>query len=333
VTARGVSVTVAALLALGACSSPGPAPAKRAAEPAGAPTTLVAPAGRLVALGGGGPEGLVADPTTGLVAVALRAPGRLALVDGGSGRVTATVTLPGSARHLALVRAGGPLLVPVEDRGLLLQVGLPTGGVVTRTVVGRGAHDAAAWAGRVFVSDEGAAAVSVVQDGRVVATLSGPQQPGGVAAADGRVGVVDVRAGLLYVYDPATLRPVGGVPAGAGPTHVVADGHGGLVVADTRGGALLRYRLRPDVRLLERLTLPGRPYGLAADPGRRAVWVTLTDRNRLVGLRLTRDGLRPFADLPTVRQPNSVAVDVASGRVDVVGSADGMLQILTPDSP
>jgi DNA-binding beta-propeller fold protein YncE len=142
--------------------------------------------------------------------------------------------------------------------------------------------------------------------------------------------VVDVRGALLYVYDPATLRPVGRVRAGAGPTHVVADGHGGLVVADTRGGALLRYRLHPDVRLLERLALSGRPYGLAADPGRRAVWVTLTDSNRLVGLRVTRDRLRPFANLPTVRQPNSVAVDVASGRVDVAGSAEGILQIITP---
>lgn len=329
-TARVAGVTVVALLALGACGGRGAAPAKRAAEPAGAPTTLVAPAGRLVALGEGGPEGLVADPKTGLVAVALRAPGRLALVDGRSGRVTGTVTLPGSARHVALAAAGGPVLVPVEDRGMLVQVGLPTGKVLTRTIVGRGAHDAAAWAGRVFVSDEGAAAVSVIQDGQVVATLTGPQQPGGVAAGDGRVGVVDVRGAALHVYDAATLRLIDQVPAGAGPTHVVADGHGGLVVADTRGGALLRYRLRPDVRLLDRLALPGRPYGLAADPGRRAVWVTLTDTNRLVGLRVTRDGLRPFANLPTVRQPNSVALDVTSGRVDVAGSADGMLQILTP---
>jgi DNA-binding beta-propeller fold protein YncE len=330
VTARVAGVTVVALLALGACGGRGAAPAKRAAEPAGAPTTLVAPAGRLVALGEGGPEGLVADPKTGLVAVALRAPGRLALVDGRSGRVTGTVTLPRSARHVALAAAGGPVLVPVEDRGMLVQVGLPTGKVLTRTIVGRGAHDAAAWAGRVFVSDEGAAAVSVIQDGQVVATLTGPQQPGGVAAGDGRVGVVDVRGAALHVYDAATLRLIDQVPAGAGPTHVVADGHGGLVVADTRGGALLRYRLRPDVRLLDRLALPGRPYGLAADPGRRAVWVTLTDTNRLVGLRVTRDGLRPFANLPTVRQPNSVALDVTSGRVDVAGSADGMLQILTP---
>jgi DNA-binding beta-propeller fold protein YncE len=330
VTARAAGVTAVALLALGACGGRGAAPARPAAEPAGAPTTLVAPAGRLVALGGGSPEGLVADPKTGLVAVALRAPGRLALVESGSGRVIGTVTLPGSARHVALAAAGGPVLVPVEDRGMLVQVSLPAGEVLTQTIVGRGPHDAAAWGGRVFVSDEGGAAVSVVQDGRVVATLTGPQQPGGVAAGDGRVGVVDVRGAALYVYDPATLRLVDGVPAGAGPTHVVADGQGGLVVADTRGGALLRYRLRPDVRLLDRLALSGRPYGLAADPGRRAVWVTLTDSNRLVGLRVTGGGLRPFANLPTVRQPNSVAVDVASGRVDVASSADGILQIITP---
>lgn len=81
---------------------------------------------------------------------------------------------------------------------------------------------------------------------------------------------------------------------------------------------------------MERLALSGRPYGLAADPRRRAIWVTLTDSNRLVGLRVTQHGLRPFANLPTVRQPNSVAVDIASGRVAVAGTADGMLQIITP---
>ncbi len=33
---------------------------------------------------GGGPEGIVADPETGLVAVGLREPNELAIVDGGS---------------------------------------------------------------------------------------------------------------------------------------------------------------------------------------------------------------------------------------------------------
>ena len=40
--------------------------------------------------------------------------------------------------------------------------------------------------------------------------------------------------------------------------------------------------------------------------------------------------LREIARYPTVRQPNSVAVDPASGRVFVTGKADGQLQILEP---
>jgi DNA-binding beta-propeller fold protein YncE len=39
---------------------------------------------------------------------------------------------------------------------------------------------------------------------------------------------------------------------------------------------------------------------------------------------------REIARYPTVRQPNSVAVDPASGRVFVTGKADGQLQILEP---
>ena len=39
---------------------------------------------------------------------------------------------------------------------------------------------------------------------------------------------------------------------------------------------------------------------------------------------------RELARYPTVRQPNTVAVDPASGRVFVTGSRDGTLQILDP---
>jgi hypothetical protein len=220
VTVRVASFGVVALLALGACSGRGAAPAKRATEPAGAPTTRVAPTGRLVTWVGAVRKGWWLTRRPGW-SRSHCARGRLALVDGRIGRVTGTMALPGSARHAVLAAAGGPVQAPVEDRGVLGRVGLPAATMLARTIVGRGAHDAAAWAGRVFVSDEAAAALSVLQDGRVVATITGPQQPGGVAAGDGRV---DVRSGLLYVYDPATLGLVDREPAGAGPTHVVVAG-------------------------------------------------------------------------------------------------------------
>jgi DNA-binding beta-propeller fold protein YncE len=51
-----------------------------------------------------------------------------------------------------------------------------------------------------------------------------------------------------------------------------------------------------------------------------------------VQLALEEDTLRELARYPTVRQPNTVAVDSASGRVYVTGGADGELQILDPRS-
>jgi DNA-binding beta-propeller fold protein YncE len=51
---------------------------------------------------GGTPEGLAFDPVTGLVAVGLTGPDRLALVDGDTGRTVRRVRLPESPRHREL---------------------------------------------------------------------------------------------------------------------------------------------------------------------------------------------------------------------------------------
>jgi hypothetical protein len=71
---------------------------------------------------------------------------------------------------------------------------------------------------------------------------------------------------------------------------------------------------------------PPAPRTLVASAGSRARpagGVGDADTKPLVGPHVARDGLRPFANLPTVRQAHSVAVDV-------VGTADGLLQLLTP---
>lgn len=59
------------------------------------------------------------------------------------------------------------------------------------------------------------------------------------------MGLLDVRENSLTFYDAAGLTPITELSAGTGPTHVVADGHGRLVVTDTRGGALLVYSAPP----------------------------------------------------------------------------------------
>jgi DNA-binding beta-propeller fold protein YncE len=312
------------LLALGGCGGSSkelpPAP-----EPARSPPVNETPAGRVVRVGHK-PEGLAFDSRTGLLAVGLANPDRLALVDGRTLRVVRRLRLPESPRHLALAGPGGPVLVPAEKANALVEVQLPDGR--QRVVrVGRNPHDAVQARRRVFVGDELGDTVSVVQHGRVVDVLAAPVQPGGLAATSDRrlVGVVGVRQRALWLFDARTLARVGEVNVGVGPTHLVA-GRRRFFVVDTRGDGLVEVRLRDEPVVHRRTELEGAPYGIALDSRRMRLWVTLTARNRLAELTDHRV-LRTF---PTVRQPNSVAVDPRSGRVFVASRSDGTLQALDP---
>lgn len=294
-----------------------------AAEPARSPPLAERPAGRVVEVGHK-PEGLVFDPGTRLLAVGLANPDELALVDGRTGRVERRLRLAESPRHLALARRGGPVLVAAEGAGLLIEVSLP-GGRSRGIRVGDHPHDAAAFGKREFVGNERGHTLSVVEHGRQTRTLAAPTGPGGVAVArDGLVAVVGVRSRSLELFDARTLRAIDEIPAGIGPTHVVARGSR-LFVVDTRGNALLEVRSGP-LRVHRRTHLAGTPYGIAYDGRRRRFWVTLTALNRVAEVT-DRRLLRTF---PTVRQPNSVAVDPATGRVFVASRKDGTLQILDP---
>ena len=309
----------------GARKKPPPAP-----EPAEAPPLEEEPAGRVVEVGPA-PEGMAADPETGLVAVALRNPNELALVDGESGEVLQRVRLPESARHLDLAAPGGPVLVPAEGSDSLVQVGLPDGEIVAETPVGDFPHAAAARDGRIFVVNEMASTASIVEGGRELETIETAFKPGGVAVTDdGLVGIVGVRGLTLEVFEADTLESLGRIDAGEGPTHVRAGPGNRFYVTDTRGDAVLIYGARPEPERLGRVSLPGSPYGIAIDPRRNHLWVTLTAEQRVVQFALEGDSLREISRYPTVRQPNTVAVDSASGRVFVTGKTDGQLQILEP---
>jgi len=328
------ALTLAALLV--GCSSSGgtggsaqpPSPVlSPAAEPQAAPTPGARPAGIVLPIGDT-PEGVVVDDTTHLAVVALRRPDQLAFVDLRT-RAVRRIGVPGRARHLRLRQPGGPVLLPGEDSDVLAEIALPGGSVLSSEHTRRQPHDAVAAGGRVWVTDELAASVTALGPGG--ATLPGPVQPGGLAAAGGRVAAADVRGNKLYVYDAASLTQVAVLPAGEGPTHVVEAGGSKVLVADSRGDAVLLYDLAGTPRMLDRLPLAGGPYGLGSDLRRSRVEVALSGRNLLVGVHVVGDKLRldPAAPQPTVQQPNSVAVDEATGHVVVAGAtADGLLQIL-----
>lgn len=326
------ALTLAAAVCAG-CSDAADPPQRQLpppAEPSTAPEPTREPVGEVVAVGPVA-EGVVADPRTHLVAVGLREPFRLALVDGRTGEVRRTVALPGRLRHLQLEAPGGPVLVPAESADELLRVSLPDGEVESQVAVGRFPHDATATAGgTVVVGDELGGTVSVVEDDRVVHTFDDSTQPGGVAAVGERVGMVDVRENTLTLYDVAGRERVAELAAGEGPTHVIADGRGRLVVVDTRGEALLVFALEPELRMVSRLELPGGPYGIGYDAERDRLWVTLTATNELVGFDAGGETLREVARLPTLRQPNTVTVDPSTGRVFVASPTEGALQLIDP---
>lgn len=107
-----------------------------------------------------------------------------------------------------------------------------------------------------------------------------------------------------------------------------------MVTNELGGGAVIVERIDPQLGQVVRIETPGKPYGLAYDAHRR-LYVTLTALNLLRLIDLS-DATQPriLGDLPTVQQPNSVALDLVSDNVLVTGSAPGGasgLQIITPD--
>jgi DNA-binding beta-propeller fold protein YncE len=338
VTARRTGLASAALLSLGAltaaCSSGSTAPERptvlvAAPEPARAPEPAIAPSGSVMDLGGGRPEGAVGDPVTGLVAISVRDPNRVLVIDTARDRIVRTVAVPGSARHLQLAPGGGAVLVPGEDTDKVSTLSLTTFQVGTVVPVLRQPHDVAPTdGGDLYVADEFGAAVSLVRGGTVTRTFPGLVQPGGAAGTGNTGTVVDVRARLLHVYRGG--EEVAALPAGAGPTHAVATTPGEIWVTDTTGDALLRYDVRGTPRQTATVPLAGRPYGTAYDAERGLLYITATATNTLVQYRVTPEGLQQLRTWPTVRDAYSVAVAPRTGRVLVAGESGSQLQLIDP---
>jgi YD repeat-containing protein len=271
----------------------------------------VPPAGRVVPIGNE-PEGIVIG-TSEIGAVAVRNPDGVELIDAATGAVRQTVPTDGAARHLSLAGPDGPVLVPLEGSNELCELDLADGRVTSTVAgVGRQPHDAAQTAGgTIVVTNELGGGVVFVRAGTVVASLpAGSVQPGGVAAVGDYAAVADVQGNGVWGYDGSTF-------------------------ADTDGGAVFVEHIDPRLARVAKIDAPGKPYGLVYDAARRRLYVTLTASN-LIRLIDVSDATKPriLGDVPTVQQPNSVAVDPRSGSVLVTGSdPDGGsgLQIVNPD--
>lgn len=304
-----------------------------AAEPQSAPPQLAAVPGITVPVGSA-PEGIVADAQTRTVAVATRNPDELVLLDADSGTVRGRVRLPGAVRHLQLSALGGPVLVPVETANALLRVTLPNGVATAPVVTGTAAHDAtAASDGDVFVANELGGTVAVLRGDNVVKVFTDTVQPAGTASVGNTVGTIDARQNKLIVYDVDNLTIVGSAPAGAGPTHLVADRHGRLIAADTRGDTVRLFEPVPAPREVASVAQLGGPYGIAYDGARDRLWVASSGTNEVLGYDLGAPNPTVVQRFPTIQNPYSIAADTTTGKLFVAGVTSGMVQVIDTAAP
>jgi len=199
----------AGLVALSGCGSGTAArdDGKHAAEPATSPALTTTPAGttRQVAPL---PQGIAYDARTDSLAVAVRDPYRVLVLDPDTLRVRRSVGLPGKVRHLQVTPQGGTVLVPSETADKVFEVDLATGRMRT-TDVQRHPHDATGTDdGDVLVGNEFSGSLSVVRRGRVVHTFTDLRQPGGVLASGHRAVVVDVGDYTVTTFDLDTDKRV-----------------------------------------------------------------------------------------------------------------------------
>lgn len=298
------------------------------AEPQRAPAPGAPIAGLQVPVGES-PEGIVVDAQTRTVAVAKRNPNELVLINADTGVITGRTPLPGFARHLQLAKPGGPVLVPVESADSLVRVNLPEGSADPQLLTGTFPHDASeAPDGTVFVANEHGGTVAAIRGGEVVKVFTDSVQPAGLAPVGNRMGLLDVRKNDLTVYDTDALTIVGSTPAGDGPTHLVADKHGRLIAADTRGDAIRVFSTEP--RELASVPQPGGPYGITYDSTRDLLWVASSGTNEAIAYDMAQDTPREVRRVATVQNPYTIAVDSLTGRLFVAGVTAGVVQVVDP---
>jgi hypothetical protein len=224
---------------------------------------------------------------------------------------------------------GGDLLASIPAKGEVVRIALPGGQAGTVNVAGQ-PTDAVSDGPDTLVAVRDRKAIDVLDGAKVVKTITG-----GLYSADelvrsgGATVVLDrLRTAVFTVNVPeGTLGE--GLRAGDGATNAVADSYGRVLVTDTRGGALLAFSTAP-LLLRQLYPVPGGIYAIAYDAKHSLAWVTLTERNEVVGFDVRGGEPVEKYRFPSVRQPNSISVDEQTSRV-FVGSATGEgIQVIQP---
>lgn len=293
-----------------------------AATPAVSPPTSRTPAGTVLPLSSR-VHALAVDGRSRRLAVAAESGLLLYSLDNLSAAPT-PVPLPAVPEDIRLAGEGGPLLATMGSE--LVRITLP-GGAATPTSVDGAPASAAQLGDRTLVAVRDRKQVAVVEGDGVQRVITGNLfSADRVLTTGGHAVVLDWLRNALFELDVAGGKVKQGLRAGEGSTNAVTDRFGRVLVADTRGGALLAFSLDP-LLMRQRYPVGGAPYGIAYDPTRDVVWVTLTATNEVVGYHVAGEEPQERYRFPTLAQPNSVAVD--SGRVFVASANGEGIQVIT----
>lgn len=251
---RAVALLLVIGLAAGGCGSvTDPDAFPKPAEPAHALPLTRPPAGHTLRVGAR-PEGVVADPRTGIVAVALHDPDEIALVDGRAGRLLRRASATAAARQLAPARGGEGVLregrwiavvsarervLELYDARTLRRIGRAPAGIGP-THVASDAH------GLIYVVDTGGDSLLVFRTSpelQLTRRVYLPGAPYGVAYDERRqrLWVTASRTNVLYELRargrPAVRRTFAAVRQ---PDAVAVDGATGRVFVTGRLDGVLQ---------------------------------------------------------------------------------------------
>jgi len=295
-----------------------------AAQAAVSPALTVKPAGQVLATTAVSALAVNA----GSLVVALTQPPSLLVYDLDKlGAPRATVPLSAAATGLTV--SNGQALATIRSKGVIERVTLGDAHAQTWPVGGY-PGTARTVGSQMLVPMGDHQAVDVWENDTRVKSITGQ-----LYSADD---VLDTGSGLVvldrlrtavFAVDLAGGKIGEGLRAGDGAANAVTDSFGRVLVTDARAGALIAFSADPLI-MRQRYPVPGGAYGIAYDHTRNLAWVTLTGRNEVVGFDVRGGEPVEKYRFPTVRQPDSVAVDDQSGRV-IVGSAAGEgTQVILP---
>jgi DNA-binding beta-propeller fold protein YncE len=319
------------LVLVGGCSNApaGGPPTIAPAEPAVSPPVTTRPAGDVRPLAGH-PVSAVFDPVTASLVVFGpgpdgQAPGTVTMLPAATG-APRTVALPGPATALAGDGKGHAFL---SARGGYYRVDLQTAAVTRIAVTGQDTTDFTAVArrddGRLVLGSADGAVYTLRNDNEVAATVKIFARVDSVVTQKNTAVVLDRGQTSVTTIDPSGDRAAQALRAGDGATTIATDPAGRVLVADTRGESLLVYGVDP-LMLRQRSPVRQSPYGLVGSS--RLVWVSQTASNSVVGYDLATGIPVEEVRYPTVRQPDSLAFDDATGTLYVVSSTGDGVQVI-----